>query len=95
MMRGMTINVEFPDGARRDMPSELRIDGASGAFHHVPLESSARWRFVAGESGWRAVPRHGGLAVLTPPVEEWWRGIAAMTDDPSCSDDAAQPTRAA
>jgi hypothetical protein len=78
----MTISVEFPDGSLRDMPSELRADHATGAFLHVPLDCNAQWRFVRRGKGWQAQPRHGSLAVLTPQVDEWWRGIATMADGP-------------
>ena len=91
----MTISVEFPDGGLRDMPSELRIDHATGGLDHVPLDCNAQWRFVRRNGRWLAQPRHGSLAVLAPQVDEWWRGIATMEDGPRPPRAPARSPRAA
>jgi hypothetical protein len=82
----MTIEVRFPDGSRRDVPSELRIlhaDSASEepAFWHVPLNCDPYWRFAFDGMHWNARPRTGCLAMFRSPGIEWWRGIATMSDE--------------
>lgn len=100
----MAIDVRYPDGSWRSVPSELRpldpaIGGAQARFSHSPVNSDPQWRFWSDGTIWHARPRHGALAILTPPLDHWWQGIAAMTDAPAPSDimadKDAQPPRAA
>jgi hypothetical protein len=82
----MTIEVRFPDGSRRDVPSELRIlhaDSASEepAFWHVPLNCDSYWRFAFDGVHWNARPRTGSLAMFRSPGIEWWRGIVTMSHE--------------
>lgn len=83
----MTISVTFPDGSIRDVPSALRPalrqDGRS-TFRNEPLDCSDRWRFVAGEAGWVARPRLGGVTLVgSAPADEWWQSVAVMADRPA------------
>lgn len=99
METAMTIEVRFPDGSWRDVPSELcpidsETTGGASRFHHRPIGIDAQWRFVEGTAGWFARPRRGSLAIFSPPAEEWWHGIAVMTDGPDEAR-AARASRAA
>ncbi len=100
----MAIDVRYPDGSWRSVPSELRsVDpiksGAQARFLHGPVNSDPHWRFYRDGVTWRARPRHGALAILVPTVDHWWQGIAAMADAPALPDlfpaEDAQPPRAA
>ncbi|MDO7835986.1 hypothetical protein Q4610_13115 [Sphingobium sp. HBC34] len=89
------IPVRFPDGSLRDLPSELcpvdaETNGGASRFHHRPIGVDAQWRFVESKGGWLARPRHGGLAILIPPVDPWWQGIATMTDQAVTRDAATR-----
>jgi len=82
----VTIEVRFPDGSRRDVPSELRILHAGSvneepAFWHVPLNCDSYWRYAFDGVHWNARPRTGGLAMFRSPAIEWWRGIVTMSDE--------------
>lgn len=46
-------------------------------------------------STWQAKPRRGKLSILTQPLEDWWQGIAAMTESPASSDAEVRSPRAA
>ncbi|BBF68061.1 MULTISPECIES: hypothetical protein [Sphingomonas] len=96
----MAISVRFPDGSWRDVPSELRpIDpvttGMKSRFRHVPVNCDPQWRYLRVASIWHARPRRGSLAILTPSVDDWWLGIAAMADTPASSDKESHSPRAA
>ena len=96
----MAISVRFPDGSWREIPSELRaIDpattGVYSRFRHVPVNCDPQWRYICVAATWHARPRHGSLAVFSPPVEEWWHDIPAMTDMPEQADPEALSPRAA
>ncbi|MBZ9647455.1 hypothetical protein K9B33_07865 [Sphingobium sp. 3R8] len=96
----MAISVRFPDGSWRDVPSELRpIDpvttGMKSRFRHVPVNCDPQWRYLRVASIWHARPRRVSLAILTPSVDDWWLGIAAMADAPASSDKESHSPRAA
>lgn len=94
----MAIDVRYPDGSIRSVPSELRhIDpaktGALARFQHCPVNSDPLWRFWSDGLIWHARPRHGALSILLPPLDDWWQGIAAMADAPALADRSAQEAR--
>jgi len=96
----MAISVRFPDGSWRDVPSELRqvdamTNGVQSRFHHVPVNCDPQWRYLRIAALWYARPRHGNLAILTPAVDDWWHGIAAMADVTPASDKETHSPRAA
>ncbi|BBD01685.1 hypothetical protein YGS_C1P2940 [Sphingobium sp. YG1] len=98
MEDAMAIDVRYPDGSYRAVPSELRAvdNGQSGAqarFHHRPVNSDPLWRFYNDGTTWHARPRHGALSILVPPVDHWWQGIAAMADAPALPDMSDQASR--
>ncbi len=82
----MSIEVRFPDGTCRDVPSELRIlNAGSGSeapeFCHVPLNCDSYWRFAFDDVRWNALPRSGSLTMFRGPRAEWWRAIPTMSDE--------------
>ncbi len=96
----MAISVRFPDGSWRDVPSELRpvdpaANGVQSRFRKIPFNCDPQWRYLCKGGAWYARPRHGTLAILTPAVDHWWQGIAAMADRPVHSDKEAHSPRAA
>lgn len=99
----MAINVRYPDGSWRLIPSELcpidpALIGPQARFHHRPVNIDPLWRFYNDGAAWHARPRHGALSILVPPVDHWWQGIATMADSPALSDmsdQAPQSHRAA
>ncbi|WP_420146144.1 hypothetical protein [Sphingobium sp.] len=81
----MAVIVQFPDGSQREVASQLcPIDptavGTQVRFRQVPINCDPQWRYVRVAATWHAIARHGALAILLPPVDDWWQGIEAMDD---------------
>lgn len=96
----MAISVRFPDGSLRDVASQLCLvdplaTGMQARFRQVPINCDPQWRYVRTGMEWRAVARHGALAILMPPTEDWWQGIGAMAEAAPSSDQAKRSPRAA
>lgn len=103
----MAVCVEFPDGARRDVPSQLRPinaddQGVEAQFEQVPLNCDPCWRYERAGARWVALRRHVPVSALQPAVTEWWRSIGPMADlgpveleGPRAKDGGADPLRSA
>ncbi len=86
----MAIMVHFPDGSQREVAGQLcRVNPtaakADARYRQVPVNCDPQWRYVRVGAKWYAIARHGALAILSPPVDDWWQGIDAMADMPAAS----------
>ncbi len=85
----MAISVLFPDGTRREVPTQLRQisfpkdNRTPPRFEQVPLNCDSFWKYVAVKGRWLARARVENMATLVPQVQEWWRSIEQMDDDKS------------
>ncbi len=83
----MAVCVEFPNGFRRDVPSQLRPLseplGGAPEYEQVPLNCDPCWRYERVGSRWIAVRRHAAVTTLQQPVAEWWRSIEQMREPAS------------
>ncbi|GLV30443.1 hypothetical protein TomTYG75_29590 [Sphingobium sp. TomTYG75] len=80
----MSVLVEFPGGACREVPSQLRAIGPrqNGApeFEQVPLNCDPQWKFEREDGRWVAVRRQGQLLALRPAIPAWWHFVALMME---------------
>ena len=84
----MSVPVLFPDGTKRQVIAELRLDSpsargvAKGRFVQCPINADPLWKYVQRNGQWIARPRFGSAPLrIATEVPNWWDGIDLMRDE--------------